>query len=450
MNTMIRTFSSTWLFCLFVIPYPVFSQSGPPEILGLKECVKRTIENNTSIKTSLLDEQKMHWKIIETRGNALPQVSISGTYDDYLKLPTSLIPGEFFGQPGTMIPVQFGTKYNMSGGISATQLLYSQTFNASLVLAKQMKELSALSTEKVKYEVVANVTKLYFMIQSTEAQKRMVERNITHFEKLSGLSKTQKDSGLIRGIDVDRVNVSLMNLQTALQTVNTLYVQEINSLKYLMGMNVSASINLADSSDLFSIAQAAEPLNEKHIDLLMIQKQQRVEEQTLQVTKSQRYPTLSAYGRYNSQSMDDKFRFFESGSNWYKTSVFGLSLNIPVFTGFQNVAKVKQSRITIEALALKEADTKRNLDMETVNAANKYADSQKSCELQKYNVELAQRVFSRTNELYKSGIAPLSDLLQSESALQEAESNLIQAELQIKIAKVELLKANGNLLNILK
>ena len=450
MNTMIKILFSTVFLCVWLFAFPVSGQPSAGETLNLKECLKRTLDNNTSIRSALLDEQKMHWKIVETRGNALPQISANGTYDDYMKLPTSLIPGEFFGQPGTMIPVQFGTKYNMLGGISATQLLYSQTFNTSLTLARQMRELTSLTTEKVKYEMVSNVAKLYYLTLSTSSQKKMLEKNSINLEKLIKVSKLQRDSGLIRGIDVDRVNVNLINLQTSLQNITTLYFQEINSLKYLMGMEPSSSISLTDSVDVNEISELSMTTPDKHIDLLIIKKQFSVEEQTLNVTESQRYPTLSAYGRYNSQSMDDKFRFFESGSKWYKTSAVGLTLNIPIFSGMQNIARIRQSKINLESLALKEGDTKRNLETETINAANRYADSRKLWEMQKSNVDLANKVFDRTRELYACGVATLSDLLQSESAMREAESNQIQAGLQIKIAGIDLLKANGNLLNILK
>lgn len=445
----IKILTTHLIIVLWLPATAIMAQQNPTEFLGLKECLKRTVENNTSIRSAKLEEQKMHWKIVETRGNALPQISATGTYDDYLKLPTSLIPGEFFGQPGTMIPVQFGTKYNMSGGISATQLLYSQTFNTSLVLAKQMKELTVLSTEKVKYEMVSNVARLYFLAQATLYQKKMLEKNVVSLEKLASMSQLQHDSGLVRGIDVDRVRVSVINLQTNLQSLNTLYSQQINTMKYLMGMEPSSSIELSDSINIEEAPGLSVSSTDKHIDLLLIQKQFKVEEQTLNVTASQRYPTLSAYGRYNTQSMDDKFRFFESGSNWYKTSVFGLSLNIPIFNGMQSVARVRQGRINLESLTLKEADTKRNLETETINARNRYFDSRKSWEFQNSNVKLANQVFERTHEQYKEGVSSLSDLLQAESAMREAESSQIQAILQMKMAEIDLLKANGNLLNIL-
>jgi outer membrane protein len=437
------------IFVLWIFAITVNAQNIKTEQLGLKDCLKRTIDNNTSIRVAQLDEQKMHWKIVETRGSALPQINGIGTFDDYMKLPTSLIPGEFFGQPGTMIPVQFGTKYNVTGGISATQLLYSQTFNTSLELANQMKELTALSTEKVKYEMIANVAKLYYLSLATLSQKKTLEKNELSLEKLATVSRLQSDSGLIRGIDADRVNVNVINLQTNLQSINTLYSQQLNTLKYFMGMDPSTSIELTDSISSVDIAGLSVAANDKHIDLQLIQKQFLVEKQTLNVMQSQRYPSLSAYGRYNNQSMDDKFKFFDSGSKWYKTSVIGLSLTIPIFNGLQNTARVQQSRINMESLKLKEDDTKRNLETETLNAHNKYLDCRKSWELQNSNVNLANKVFDRTREQYKEGITSLSDLLQAESAMREAESSQIQAILQMKIAEIDLLKANGNLLNIL-
>jgi outer membrane protein TolC len=62
------------------------------------------------------------------------------------------------------------------------------------------------------------------------------------------------------------------------------------------------------------------------------------------------------------------------------------------------------------------------------------------------NMRLAERVFNITQEQYQKGVVPLTDLLNAETALSDAQTNHTYALIQMKIAELNYLKANGNLL----
>ncbi|MBK7816082.1 MAG: TolC family protein [Sphingobacteriaceae bacterium] len=88
----------------------------------MKEAIEFALANNSSIKNAELDIDASRYKKKEITGMGLPQISSSFDVKDYEKLPTQLLPGEFFGAPpGTYIPVQFGVKYNATGSIQAAR-----------------------------------------------------------------------------------------------------------------------------------------------------------------------------------------------------------------------------------------------------------------------------------------------------------------------------------------
>src|SRR5258707_12281312 len=74
-------------------------------------------KNNVQVKNALLDIQIQQQTNRGITAGALPTLTGTGSFTDYLKIPTTVVPGQFFGQPaGTFASVQFGTKYNATGG----------------------------------------------------------------------------------------------------------------------------------------------------------------------------------------------------------------------------------------------------------------------------------------------------------------------------------------------
>ena len=101
-----------WMICLLFAASSAMAQTGVKHAFTVKECVDYAHKNNLQVKNALLNVQIQKEINRDVTAAALPSLTgvISG--NDYLKIPTSLLPGEIFGQPaGTYIPVQFGTKY---------------------------------------------------------------------------------------------------------------------------------------------------------------------------------------------------------------------------------------------------------------------------------------------------------------------------------------------------
>src|ERR1700761_1271161 len=92
---------------------------------SIQQTVDYGLKNTIQVKNALLDIKNQEQNNREITSQALPQISANGSFTDYLKVPVTPIPGEFFGgTPGTFIPVTFTTKYNSTGGVSLSQTLF--------------------------------------------------------------------------------------------------------------------------------------------------------------------------------------------------------------------------------------------------------------------------------------------------------------------------------------
>ncbi|WP_448887330.1 TolC family protein, partial [Enterobacter hormaechei] len=75
---------------------------------SVEQCIEYAVKNNYSVKNALLGVKIQEQTNKAFTASALPTISGSAGFTDYIDIPTSLIPGQIFGQPpGTFIPVQF-------------------------------------------------------------------------------------------------------------------------------------------------------------------------------------------------------------------------------------------------------------------------------------------------------------------------------------------------------
>ena len=110
---------------------------------SLKEAQQYAIENNYRIKNAKTDIEIARQRVKENTAIGFPQVSGSASYNDFLELPTQLIPGEFFGLPaGEFAEIQFGTQHNATWSVSVSQLLFSGQYLVGLQAARAYQVLT--------------------------------------------------------------------------------------------------------------------------------------------------------------------------------------------------------------------------------------------------------------------------------------------------------------------
>lgn len=436
------------LFLFFATASPAQQTAG--RVISLQESLKLSVANSPRLKINALQQTKLQYKYKETVGVGLPHVNMSGTFDDYVSLPTQLIPGEFFGRPGEMIPVQFGTTYNMSAGLDASQILYNQSFLVGLRMAKLALQQNTLESERMKTEVVFEAAQSYYYAQIALKQITNQEDNLQKLIKAEQIARSQFENGFIKKVDVDRIVVNKLNVQTALDRLRVMYEQQLNMQRYFMGLELNEPIQLSDtvvpaSPDLISEGDLSE-----HIDIRMIEKQKQLAMTDVRMNQSAYFPSLNLIAATSYMNQSNTYYLFGKSSDWFNTSLIGVRLNVPIFSGMERKYRVSQSRVTLDQLNVTEDDTRKILSVQSQDARRKLVNAISDEGRQRENMKLAERVYSITQEQYQKGVVPLTDLLNAESGLSEAQTNHSLALVQMKIAELEYLKANGTLLKIME
>ena len=234
----------SWFFSLTLFSWGMAFAQETEHTMGLKEMLRYGLDNSIAIRQSVLDQQQAEYQVGEVKSSGLPQVSGEGQFQNFPNRPTQLLPGEIVNQPGTQIPVQFGTDYTMSGTIKASQLIYNHQFLTGLRAAKSSTELYSLLKIKTEEDVIYQVSNAYYQALQLQAQVHVLDSNMNMLSQLTELTRLQYESDMVTKTDYSRVVVNKTNLSTQLQSLRTSYEQQKNYLKVLIGMPMEENLEL--------------------------------------------------------------------------------------------------------------------------------------------------------------------------------------------------------------
>jgi len=140
--------------------------------------------------------------------------------------------------------------------------------------------------------------------------------------------------------------------------------------------------------------------------------------------------------------MSNDFEVF-SGGKWYPANIVGLSINIPIFSSWQRMAKVSQARIELDKVQNSKYQLSESLNMQVIRARLEFENAHDSYILQKDNKELSEKIYNDYETKYKSGLATSLELTQSQIQYLNTEQGYFQAIFNLLDAKNKLDKALG-------
>lgn len=415
---------------------------------NLQECLEYAYENQDSLKNAKLDIQKANYAVKETIGSGLPQLSASADFQDFLKIPTTLLPGEFFDEPGTFIPVKFGVKYQSSAGVSISQLLFSGSYIVALKGAKTYKELSVRNFNRTKIATNIAVTKAYYQVLVSNEQLRLLDANVTQLGQQVKETTELNKQGFAEKIDLDRIKVIYNNLLTTRENTERLLVLSNQLLKFQIGMTVTDSLEVEEKI-VDVVFDSNTPLEvdttayQNRIEYGLLETQRKLSDLNLQRLKSEYLPTLSAFGSSTYQYQAD--RFGDLFDHKYPNTVVGLQLNIPIFSGFQRKYRVKQAEVDLEKSDNILNTAKNGILLQQEQARITYQNGVKSLKNQQANMELSREVLRVSKIKYQQGVGSSIEVTQAQTELEQSENNYIQALYDALISKVDLENAYGRI-----
>jgi outer membrane protein TolC len=434
---------------------------------SLSRCIATGLASAHSIANSGFERDRARYQQREAVGRLLPHVDAFCTYDDYLKTPVQMVPGDVFGQPGTTIPISLYLRHNATAGLRTTQILYDQTALVSLALANTMNKLSAVNLEKAGADLIYDAASLYYLIELTEGQALILEGNAARLDSLSAIISARVREGFVLNTEIERIQTDRGNLLTEICRMRILASRQRDMLDLLIGLEGNGHSSTCRNSILtdslhFSLLDRSGMLHtgigSVHDTDNVLRTRSEVRQLELQTELSdlkrslaiaEFFPTISLYGQWSYQSQRERFDLFTPGPDkWFDVGSIGLTITLPLFDGLQRVARVQQAETEVQQAETNRKFTMRSLRMEYRNAVERCGNFTRNAEGQNAVVKLAKQTLQNTVLQYRQGTASLTDVLVTENELSNSMISHLNALYQLRISELDLLKATGKLFQL--
>ncbi|HEX2533013.1 MAG TPA: TolC family protein [Chitinophagaceae bacterium] len=429
-----------------------------PVQLTLKDALNYALEANQEARKARLDVENSQYQIDEVRARALPQVNGSATLTHNPLLQMSALPN-IFGpnpNPNETILIAFGQKWNANGGVSLSQALFDKAVLTGLKAAKTTQEFYRINAQLTEENIMEQVATSYYQLLVQRQQVGVLDTTIRNTQRVQQVLQGQFENGLAKKIDVDRIKVNLSNLTSQRQQLLNGVTLLANQLKFLMGMPIQTPILVPDVPRNAILPRAvpatAEFTADNRLELQVLRRQEDLLRYQKEAYKSEYYPSLSLSGNYSYQGMGNKMPVFKGknqGVNWFDVATISLNLRVPIFNGGATRARLNQAEVSIRRLREDLSSTTLALNLAFENAKTQINNSIITLNAQRENVQLAEEVYSNTQNNYNNGLATLTDLLNAETSLTEANNRYSEALLNYRVAEIQLMKSQGQLRSLL-
>lgn len=412
---------------------------------SLQEAIDFALENNRNVINAGLDIEAAEQQKWETTATGLPQLNAAVDYQNWLKQQVSLIPAEFFGgEQGDFAEVAFGTKHNMTAFATVTQKIFDGSYLVGLQSAKVYLEISQNAKVKTDLEVRKAVINAYGNVLISEEGLQIVKNNKKILEE--NLEETTKifENGLAEEESLEQLQITLSNINSNLDKLERFTAIAYQMFNLTLGLNINTNTTLTqnleeltlENIDLGILTQDSEV--ENTIDYQIAENEKVSQELLLKLEKSKSLPTLDAFinGGYSGFSND--FSFANKDQKWFGSSLFGVSLNIPIFSSFMRTAATQRAKINLEKAEIKLVDISENLRLQIATAKTEYQYAIEDFENKQQNLGLAERIERKNQTKYFEGIASSFDLRQAQVQLYTAQQDYLQAMLDVINKKAEL------------
>jgi outer membrane protein len=416
----------------------------------LQGAIDYALANNATYLNSIVDQQLAEMKRKEIRGIGLPQIGGSADMNNFLNIPTSVIPAKAFNPmaPADMfVPVRFGIQFNSSAGITVSQIVFSNDYIVALQASKAYSELSQLNVNRSKIETTVNVSKAYYNVLVSRERAKFLDLQLVRIKKLKDDIELMHQNGVVEKLDVDRVTLVYNNMLSEKEKITKLVELTEYLLKFQMGAAMSESIVLSDSlalGDTNKVNSGNKANYAARSEYNMLEMQLKLNQLNWRRYKMAWMPTLVAFGTHSETAYRTKPNFL-AHEEWYPTTLVGLKMSIPIWDGGQTYFRKQAAKLEITKTQNNLKMLEGVIDLEVAASQTSFNNAVLSLQSQQANIKLAEEVYAVSKAKYEQGVGTINEVIDAETSLKESRINYFDALYEYHIAKVEYQKATGSI-----
>ncbi len=421
---------------ILLAPLPAATQ--PRLLLSVDSLLQLGMAQNVQLRILRQQEEMARSRAKTARTAKLPEVQV-GLKGGYLGQP--IVFREGLSHPTRPQSPHWLQNYE----IDLSQPIYQGgRIRYSIEKADIEQKIAELQTLQNEADIKLALLEQYMQLFSLYKQQTVLARNIEESTKRLENIKSKKRQGLITNNDVLRSELQLTNDRLALQEVDNSLTLMSQQLDILLGLDEQTLI-VPDTTLLRQInptSDYADYLQKAYRDdwtMRRLRQETQLALNNQRLVKAEFLPQLSLYAgntlaRPITRTMADYYN-----NSWN----IGLTLSYPLSSLYKNRHKLEEARLNIDASQQQEELRKQSLRMEIRTALIRHQEAQDRVKALELSVRQARENYRIMRNRYFGQLSILTDLLDANSVLLDAELQLTTARARVIYTYYELQKACG-------
>jgi len=372
----------------------------------------------------------------------LTQESVADNTGRLIQAPTG---------PQTFFPVAFGQRNQLQAGLNLNSLIFDATYFIALRGSRLFRNLAQKQVEQTSYQTRVQVAKAYLGTLIAQRNLETLQRNVANLEQALTETEALYEAGFAEKLSVDRLRLTAQNLAAQRQNIEQVIEISLNLLKFQMGYPQSDPIALSTTLDeALGNARVSELLGDEDFD-----PSRRPEYATLQVADSLNaidlkriqagyYPNLIGFANI-SRTLQRNDLFDSEEAGWLPQSALGVTLNVPIFDGFEKRAQKQRAIARTDKTRLQLAQFEQSSRLALANSRAAVRNARLAVDLRENSVALAEDIYRVSQIKFREGVGSSLEVNQAQGELFQAQDALTQALFDLAVAYTDYEDALGEL-----
>jgi HAE1 family hydrophobic/amphiphilic exporter-1 len=412
---------------LLVLTLVATTSAASAEQLSRADAVARALERNPGVLRAVADRAGLRGRATEARADALPEVSVYGSFLRYQD------PG-FFNSPNIdEFPPEILQAFRpiasnlWDGYASVRQTLWSFSLGKAIRAARYAEHLGDENLTSARQDVALRAVFAYNAYLLAIEQRKVAEKVARQKQRQLEMARNRRAAGVATDLEVLRFEVDLANARTTLLRLSGAADLARGDLNAVMVEPTDQPIEPtdtlefretpADQQQVVREAIAARP------EVKAVAWNEKIYDEAIGIYKADMQPRLDLNAAFG-WSVRETPNFFESN---YKKWSLGVTLKIPVFDGWRTAGKVAQARADRARVGQDRVALETQIDLEAKQAVDRLRVAASVYRAAELNVAQAQKALDMTEANYRLGAATNLDVLDAQAALTQAEFSRVEA-----------------------
>lgn len=414
-------------------------------IFTLEAAIDYALKNNYNHQKNQLEKSITYEKTQEVLTQGFPKINGSVAYQNQFIVPTSVIPGDAFGAPGRLIPVQFGISNTMNANIGFQQLIFDGRYLVGVQARSAIKELANLQVKMSERDVKVLISKSYFQAVTAKKSLKSLKESKEVIDKLYDQTNKIYKQGLIEELDVERLQYNVKTIENAILVLETQSQLALSALKLNMGYPMEENLSIHEDVKQW-VQKATNEVSlvdniENRIEYKLADQSVILKKYDLKQMRYSALPSLFGAANYGYNSFSNRFNFLNN--TWYNFGNFGIQANIPIFDGFTRKSQITQAKLALNKAEIERENLLNALKIENMNTVFTVRNNLNEYKNQKDLLKLSEKIEHKTQVKYKEGVGSSFEFANAQNDRIQQYLKLLQTELNLLNSHIDLQKIQG-------